>query len=1474
MRRRIAFLPLGLLALAAAAARATERPAFGRLVLRDSLGREAEPLEVRELRVRVLIAGNVALTEIEETFFNPTGRRAEGVFYFPLPAGASICRFAMYVEGKLVEGELVERGRAREVYETIVRKMQDPALMEWQEGNVFKTRIFPIPPHGPKRILLSYTELLRAEGGETCYVYPLATKTTQATAIGRFELEAELPAGATASVPAYPDAQVREEADGVRVRIERTRFQPAADLALRFRQPRGGATLKRPLEGGGAKRTLNEAVEGGTRNIEIATDRREGEDGFFLLSWTRPPEGGTPNTRPPEGGTTNATNGRDVVVMVDTSLSRRPDDYRAQLRVAQTLIAALRPNDRFAVISFDVAPRIHGAGTFAAGSIVAEGVLAALRETVPLGATDLEAAFAALGDFLQRNPPRGRPDVILLGDGIATQGETASTRLVALAAPILEKHRVRFHGVAIGAEHDRLVLRELARRTGGLFRILVPGDDVEEQAARLAAALEAGLLPAPKLAFSGGDVHSVYPEQPDTLAPGEELIVVGRYRKAGELKVTIQQPGQADATASFMLPEADSRNAFVARLWARERMEALLAQPQTEQVTKEVIALSQEFTLISPYTSFLVLESDAEYPKWGIDRKVRRRYWEQVGRLRTSPPPEELSVRPPLAPPPAPPKAPPPPPPPKPKPFGFADLDLRAFVSCPGGEGRVLSTALAVLSLEVYYRFLPTYRPGPEAMPAPPPAPPPLPPAPTPERVPEPPQALDVPIEDIPVRPENDILRDVGRPVLSLDPPSNAPVFGPDGRGLSRGIYSGRGSSFTGSVFGGRGGSTRYAASAVGSTGPWLAKAQRPDGSWGAERVQESTGLALLAFLGAGYTHVKGRYKTVVEKGLEWFREKQQENGQIGTTTYDHAVATMAICEAYGMTQAPAVGRMAQKAADRLVALQERRNGKPFGWGEAGKPSDPFTSIWGVLALKSAICAELRVPQEAVEGARAYITGIVDNNGAVGAEGKPKPGEFHPLHTAGCMLALQFLGGDVDATVLAAAKLVHDRVDPNAKALDSAFVRYFATVAMFQMGGEYWHGWNKRFRDPLVKRQVHKVLDANGQFIRGSWDPEGIWVRGRGVEPPEGTAQKEAAEAVAARLDAFLGRPGEEAAYYRLAEALARLAEVGLLEKALAGTRDAEARAMVLTRLALVHLTQGRAAEAVRAFRSAYELAGQPENLLDDYIEALCSAGKASGAIEMLLAEANRGVSTPRRHGILAELLLSPPTAVTDPVAFVNRRLRGKPARHAELKAALGLYASDVGRHDVAAAFLEQAYAESGFDERYTVSCARAFIYAGRHNDAFGLMLRAAEKVPLSHWLTWELAESGARAELKPDEVVARLDKALKRHTPEARSEVCLELGREAMRARNPRLAAALLGRACDEGTLPSDLVEPYVRSLRDAGQPQRALVALERFIQAGYHTRWAFDTLAELYGKAGRGGTDAARAASCMTELFPREER
>jgi len=378
---------------------------------------------------------------------------------------------------------------------------------------------------------------------------------------------------------------------------------------------------------------------------------------------------------------------------------------------------------------------------------------------------------------------------------------------------------------------------------------------------------------------------------------------------------------------------------------------------------------------------------------------------------------------------------------------------------------------------------------------------------------------LDVPIEDIPISPEpptkedpgpdldmdpvEDMVKDVERPVPSIDPPSNTPVFAVDapGRGLTRGIYSGRNSAGRGRAIGGRGGTNRHAESAVMAGLIWLAKAQERDGSWSCKRWDGGgdhdvgmTGLALLAFLGAGYTHTKGRFKTTVSNGLNWLKANQKANGSFGWKTfYEMGIAGMAVSEAYGLTQSPQVGRMAQKAIDYIVQVQPEHGGYRYGGSVAKNEGDMSVTGWQIMAIKSGICAELKVPEAAVERARLFLKNSYRDYGA-SAYIVGNKGAGSPAITAIGMLCRQFLGGDYEAEIRAAADYLRN-VEQKGNAGQGGLVRdlyytYYSVLGMFQMGGEYWTDWNKRFRDPLVKAQIHQKFDGRGRFVRGSWDPK------------------------------------------------------------------------------------------------------------------------------------------------------------------------------------------------------------------------------------------------------------------------------------------------------------------------------------------------------------------------------------------------
>ncbi|MCY2926118.1 MAG: VIT domain-containing protein, partial [Planctomycetota bacterium] len=147
------------------------RNAGGALTVVGGDGQEFR-LELRKFHVDVHIEDGCARTTIDQTYFKHTSQRLEGTFYFPLPADASLSRLAMYVAGTRMEGGMVEREEARGIFESIVRRMKDPALLEWVDGTTFKMRVFPLEGRQEKRIILSYTQKLASLYDKKAYRFP------------------------------------------------------------------------------------------------------------------------------------------------------------------------------------------------------------------------------------------------------------------------------------------------------------------------------------------------------------------------------------------------------------------------------------------------------------------------------------------------------------------------------------------------------------------------------------------------------------------------------------------------------------------------------------------------------------------------------------------------------------------------------------------------------------------------------------------------------------------------------------------------------------------------------------------------------------------------------------------------------------------------------------------------------------------------------------------------------------------------------------------------------------------------------------------------------------------------------------------------------------------------------------------------------------------------------------------------------
>src|SRR5437868_1807900 len=150
------------------------------------------PLAMLNHKVSIAIEDQVAVTRVEQTFRNHTDRQLEATYLFPVPKGATVNKFTMWVDGKETQGELMEANKARDIYMSIVRRTQDPGLLEYVGNNLFRMRVFPIPPRGDQKVTLRYTAVSDRAGDLVEYVYPLKTDGKATSTLEAFSITATI----------------------------------------------------------------------------------------------------------------------------------------------------------------------------------------------------------------------------------------------------------------------------------------------------------------------------------------------------------------------------------------------------------------------------------------------------------------------------------------------------------------------------------------------------------------------------------------------------------------------------------------------------------------------------------------------------------------------------------------------------------------------------------------------------------------------------------------------------------------------------------------------------------------------------------------------------------------------------------------------------------------------------------------------------------------------------------------------------------------------------------------------------------------------------------------------------------------------------------------------------------------------------------------------------------------------------------
>lgn len=555
-------------------------------------------LEIKEHDVKVTINNGVAVTHVTQVFHNTEKRQVEALYTFPVPKGASVANFSMWINGKEMIGEVVEKQRAREIYNSYKQVRQDPGLLEQKDYRTFEMRIFPIAPEADQKVQISYYQQLEVDHDWATYVYPLATTTNaniSSKVKGRFaismDMKSAIPMVAVES-PSHPTdfAFAKHNDSYQQASLELTDGTLAKDVVI-------SQHLVRPQTG-----------------LDMITSAQPGEDGYFAMTLTAGDELAARDS------------GMDYVFVLDVSGSMSND---GKLLLSKDCIAAfineLGANDRFELMTFNVA-------VSSAFGKARDGEASAKKEAIDwlsqaraVGGTVLQPAMTAAYRYASPDRPL---NVVILSDGMTEPGERAQLLQLIGQRPAGTK----VFCIGVGNDVNRPLLEQMADDSGGLASFISRGDDFTRQAKAFRRKLLRPAATDLQFEVSGVETYDIEPRKLPNLYHGSPIRIYGRYRSGGTAQVKFR--GSVDGVAweqkvPFELPKEDRSNPEIDRMWAWKRIEELQKSADRsgsrQDVVPDIVRLGEQYSIVTEYTSFLVLENDGEYQRWKIARSNANR---------------------------------------------------------------------------------------------------------------------------------------------------------------------------------------------------------------------------------------------------------------------------------------------------------------------------------------------------------------------------------------------------------------------------------------------------------------------------------------------------------------------------------------------------------------------------------------------------------------------------------------------------------------------------------------------------------------------------------------------------------------------------------------------------------------------------------------------------------------------------------
>ncbi|MDX1436328.1 MAG: VIT domain-containing protein [Anaerolineales bacterium] len=543
-----------------------------------------DQLIVRRHHVEVAIENQVAITRVDQVFFNPNDWTIEGMYIFPLPLNTAVTSLTLWIDGEPVEGEILDAEQARRTYEEIVRQMIDPALLEYAGQGAIRVQVFPILPGDERRIALEFSQALPAENGLVRYQYPLNTEKYSAQPIESASITVDIqdnqPLRAVYS-PSHPVLVDRLSRHEARVSYEEAHVLPDSDFILYYSL-------------------------GQSEAFHLLTYRDPGDpadaDGFFLVMLAPQPDAST------------RTVAKDVLLVLDRSGSMEGEKIHQAQEAARYILDRLNPEDRFNIFTFSA-----GVDSFAPEMVSAseaERAAAWIGRQGAVGGTNINRALLDAVATIEGDRPTY---LLFMTDGLPTVDVVEVDQILANLASAAP-HNLRLFPFGVGYDVDTVLLDSLAQNHHGLSTYVLPGERLDEKLSQFYERISAPVLTDLALDFGEVTVYDLYPSPLPDLFIGSQIILTGRYREGGHTTVTLSgRVGEQEVAFSYPdqhfgteRQRGASTLSALPRLWATRKIGSLLNQIRlsgpNEEVIDQIVRLSIRYGIVTPYTSYLVTE--------------------------------------------------------------------------------------------------------------------------------------------------------------------------------------------------------------------------------------------------------------------------------------------------------------------------------------------------------------------------------------------------------------------------------------------------------------------------------------------------------------------------------------------------------------------------------------------------------------------------------------------------------------------------------------------------------------------------------------------------------------------------------------------------------------------------------------------------------------------------------------------------